>query len=88
MASHSEHPFIQDILKNGFQEFVDTNVKDYPKHKNVPCHFVGSIAYYYQDALKEILEKNGITAGKILQKPIEDLFNYILQKEGVKHATI
>lgn len=88
MASHKEHPFIQEILRKGFQEFVDTNVKDYPDFKKLPCHFVGSIAYYYQDELKEVLAENGIEAGKILQKPIEELFNFILKKEGVLKQAI
>jgi len=83
MANHRDHPFIQEILRTGFQEFVNTNVKDYPKYKNVPCHFVGSIAYYYKDALIDVLKKNGIEPGKILQKPIEDLYNFILKKEGI-----
>ena len=83
MADNQEHPFIQEILRKGFQEFVDTNVKDYPNYKSLPCHFVGSIAYYYQNTLKSVLAENGIETGKILQKPIEDLFNYILNKEGI-----
>lgn len=87
MANHKNHPFIQNILKTGFQEFVDTNIKDYPEFGNVPCHFVGSIAYYYQDVLVETLKSNHITPGKILQKPIDELFNFILHKEGILKAT-
>ncbi|MCX2573262.1 N-acetylglucosamine kinase [Pedobacter sandarakinus] len=83
MASHKDHPFILEILRSGFQEFVNTNIKDYPKYTQVPCHFVGSIAYYYQDVLKSVLVKNGIEPGKILQKPIQELFNFIIQKEGI-----
>lgn len=83
MAEHRDHPFIINMLKEGFQEFIDTNIKDYPNYKNVPIHFVGSIAFYYKDFLIEALESNGITVGKILQKPITDLFNFILQKEQV-----
>ncbi|WP_443936688.1 N-acetylglucosamine kinase [Pedobacter sp. MW01-1-1] len=83
MAKHKEHSFIQNILRQGFQEFVDTNISDYPKYKKVPCHFVGSIAYYYQEELVAVLKENGIQAGKILQKPIDELFNFILNKEGV-----
>jgi len=83
MISHKSHPFIQQMLKDGFQEFVDTNIKDYKMYKNIPCNFVGSIAFYYQDELREVCTKNQIKIGKILQKPIEGIFDYILKREGV-----
>ncbi|WP_256003706.1 MULTISPECIES: N-acetylglucosamine kinase [Pedobacter] len=83
MAAHLDHPFIQTILREGFQEFVDTNIKDYPDYKNLDCHFVGSIAYYYQDVLKAVCEANGVKVGKILQKPIEEIYHYILKREGI-----
>jgi glucosamine kinase len=83
MIAHKTHPFIQQILKDGFQEFIDTNIKDYKLYKTLSCNFVGSIAYYYQDELKEVCAKNQIKIGKILQKPIEGIFDYILKREGV-----
>ncbi|RYF13262.1 MAG: N-acetylglucosamine kinase [Flavobacteriales bacterium] len=83
MIAHKGHPFIQQILRDGFQEFIDTNVKDYKNYKTLDCNFVGSIAYYYQDALKEVFAENGIKVGKILQKPIEGIFDYILKREGI-----
>ncbi|MES2828273.1 MAG: N-acetylglucosamine kinase [Bacteroidota bacterium] len=83
MADRIDHPFVINILFDGFQEFIDTNVKDYPNYRNLECHFVGSIAYYYQDALKEICSKNNVKVGQILQKPIEGIYKYILKKEGI-----
>jgi glucosamine kinase len=83
MADHKEHPFIQQLLKDGFQEFIDTNVKDYKAYKTLECNFVGSIAFYYQDELKAVFAENNIKVGKILQKPIEGIFEYILKKEGI-----
>lgn len=83
MIAHKTHPFIQQMLRDGFQEFVDTNIKDYKMYKTIPCNFVGSIAFYYQDELREICTKNQIKIGKILQKPIEGIFEYILKREGV-----
>ncbi|MET4083113.1 hypothetical protein ABIB40_003082 [Pedobacter sp. UYP30] len=83
MAENLSHPYIQETLKEGFQEFVDVNIKDYPNYQHNPCHFVGSIAHYYHAALKEVLETNGITVGKILHKPIQELFSFILKQEGV-----
>jgi len=83
MAERTSHPFIANILTEGFQEFIDTNIKDYPNYKELKCHFVGSIAFYYQDILRKVCESNEVSVGKILQKPIEGIYNYILKKEGI-----
>lgn len=83
MIAHKEHPFIQQMLKDGFQEFIDTNVKDYKEHKSLDCNFVGSIAFYYQDELRKVFAENNISVGKVLQKPIEGIFEYILKREGL-----
>lgn len=83
MIAHKNHPFIQKILREGFQEFIDTNVKDYKEYKTLDCNFVGSISFYYQDTLREVFAENNIKIGKILQKPIEGIFDYILKREGL-----
>jgi hypothetical protein len=84
MIDHLSHPFIVELLRKGFQEFVDTNVKDYKEYKNMDCHFIGSIAYFYQDVLKAVCQENEIRVGNIYQKPINGIFNYILHKEGIQ----
>ncbi|WP_410222151.1 N-acetylglucosamine kinase [Pedobacter sp.] len=82
MAANKSHPFIQSLLRDGFQEFIDSNVKDYKNYRLLECSFVGSIAYYYQDELKAVFAANDIKIGKILQKPVEGIFEYILKREG------
>lgn len=83
MIHNRAHLFIQKTLKEGFQEFIDTNVKDYKNYKNLECNFVGSISYYYQDELREVFAENNLKIGKILQKPIEGIFEYILKRDGI-----
>ena len=45
-------------------------------YKNLEVNFVGSIAYYYQDILKEVAAGLGVKVGKILKAPIEGLIEY------------
>ena len=71
----------QDLIRRGLQEFVDTNVKSYPEYHTFKCHFVGSIAYVFNDELKEVCVENKITIGKIIQQPIHDLMTFILSRE-------
>ncbi|WP_113637301.1 N-acetylglucosamine kinase [Nubsella zeaxanthinifaciens] len=83
MIKNRQHPFIQKTLHDGFQEFIDTNVKDYKNYKTLECNFVGSISYYYQDELRAVFAENNLKIGKTLQKPIEGIFEYILKREGI-----
>lgn len=83
MLKNKQHEFIQKTLRDGFQEFIDTNVRHYDGYENLECNFVGSISYYYQEELREVFAKNNLKIGKTLQKPIEGIFEYILKREGV-----
>lgn len=87
MMQFRQHPFIQKVLKDGFQEFIDTNVRDYKNYKNLDCNFVGSISYYYQEELRAVFTTNNLKLGKILQKPIEGIFEHILKREGILKDT-
>lgn len=84
ISEHREHPFLKEMLKTGFIEFVETNIKSYPQYKTQICHFVGSIAYHFQDTLREVCQARGIHVGKILKHPIEELSDFILN-HGVKN---
>ncbi len=88
MIAHKAHPFIQQMLKDGFQEFVDTHIKDYKQYKRLTCSFVGSISYYYREELMEVCQQNQVKVGKILQKPIEGIFDYILKREGITREKV
>lgn len=87
MLQHKQHPFIQQVLRDGFQEFIDSNVRDYENYETLPCNFVGSIGYFYQEELRAVFAENNLTVGKVLQKPIEGIFDYILKQEGISKTT-
>jgi len=83
MSEHIDHPFISGLVKGGFEEFVETNIKSYPDYKKQICHFVGSIAFHFKDILTEVCELHGIHVGKILKHPIDELSSFI-HNNGVK----
>ncbi|MEJ7692074.1 N-acetylglucosamine kinase [Daejeonella sp.] len=81
MSDHIDHPFITDLLKIGFEEFVETNIKSYPDYKKQVCHFVGSIAFHFKEILTDVCEQKGVRVGKVLKHPIEELSNFIRNNE-------
>src|SRR5690606_7922740 len=84
MSEHTGHPYISDLLKTGFDEFADTNIKAYTHYRTTICHFVGSIAYHFSDILQETCNAKGIRTGKILKHPIEELSNFI-HENGIRN---
>ncbi|WP_257658136.1 N-acetylglucosamine kinase [Parapedobacter lycopersici] len=81
MSDHADHPYIDGILRDGFREFVMTDIKPFPDYRDYVCHFVGAIAFYFRDQLRQVCEQYGVKAGKILKSPIEELFKFIVERE-------
>lgn len=72
------HPHVQQWLRDGMREFIDIHVQCYPQYKDVPTHFVGSVAYHFQDTLAELCEQMGVNMGRVIKKPIDGLVDYHL----------
>jgi glucosamine kinase len=76
MHTHKENPAIQEIVLNCFDEFLDYRVTCYPNYRQIPVHFVGSIAHYFADMLVIATQKRQIQLGKIIQAPIYGLVEH------------
>ncbi|MFI2742110.1 N-acetylglucosamine kinase [Zhouia sp. PK063] len=77
LFKHIEEPFIQDLIKESVESFVKTHLNLFKEEaKTYPLHFVGSIAYFSQDQIKEVLNKYGMKTGKFVRRPIEELVHY------------
>ena len=76
IAAYREHPFLQNLIENAFTLFVEKYICKHKEAETVPVHFTGSIAFYYQDILKTVLEKKGLRPGRILRSPLEGLLQY------------
>ncbi len=73
LKKHLDDPFIYDLVKKSFSFFYEKHLSKLVVDKSTPFHFVGSIAYQFQDVLKEVLVENDCKIGNIVAKPIEGL---------------
>ncbi len=76
LNEHQEHIFIQKIIYRGFEVFIDRHVRKYNDHFSLPVHFIGSVAYYFQDFLEVILQERAMNPGLFIQKPIDRLVQF------------
>ncbi|HEX8562128.1 MAG TPA: BadF/BadG/BcrA/BcrD ATPase family protein [Flavobacterium sp.] len=76
LIQHKEHEFCRNIILQGMEDFVDFYIKQYENYRDVPVHFIGSIAFYLKDELSEVLQKHKIQLGNVLRRPIDGLIQY------------
>ena len=72
-SKHTEDKFIISIVRLSFHDFVKYQLDTLGFNKELPIGFVGSIAFYFQDILKEELELKGYILGRVLKNPIDNL---------------
>lgn len=71
-----DDPFIYKLLIKNFQDFIDTQLSKYQGYRELPVHFVGSVAHYFHLPLKACLHENGIKEGFMIPKPLDRLIEF------------
>lgn len=75
LLQHIEEPSIRQLVSGSFRAFFTRNVMQYD-YAACPVHFTGSIAWYYQDIIREIATELNISIGTIEQSPMSGLIAY------------
>ncbi len=73
---------VQAWLRSGFQHFLDNQVLCYEGVKDLPIHFVGSVAKYFQEELEQVLNENDLKLGRIMKKPAHALATFVLDQHS------
>lgn len=72
LSAHRDIPEIHQLLISCFTDFFRRNVMLYP-YKQHTVHFIGSIAWHFQEEVKEAAKDLDIQTGLFIQSPIEKL---------------
>ena len=78
-GEYKAHPYVQGLVKGCFKAFVEAFILRFDECRSLKVGFVGSVAYYFNDALEETLADCGLTLGKVLKAPAEGLVRYYYQ---------
>ena len=75
LFAHKHRPEIRNLLISCFTDFFTRNVMQYEYH-DILVHFTGSIAFYFQEEVKEAALRLNVSIGKVLKSPLEGLKDY------------
>lgn len=76
LIQNKENEFCRKIIFKEMKSFIKNYITQFENCREVPVHFVGSIAFYLKDELAEIFEKYDLQLGTVLRRPIDGLIAY------------
>ena len=77
LSQYQAEESVHQLLVDEFSRFVVRNLLSYG-HKDLPVHFVGSIAVHFRSVLVEVLHSYGLCVGKVLRAPMDGLLDQII----------
>ena len=76
ISENLEDTTVRTLVMTSFKSFLKRNVMQYKNYDRLPIQFVGSVAFHFQEILKEAVEVMNMKPGKIIQSPMEGLIKY------------
>lgn len=81
VEENASHPFVRDILAQGFELFIETYmIPLQKKYGDYPLNFTGSIAATHDKILRDVARKHRLQIDQIINEPIHNLLNYYIKK--------
>lgn len=83
IADHKENPYVKEMIREGMARFIDIHVTHFPEFHKYKVGFVGSIAFLFEDILREELEKRDCQPGRIIKHPVQNLIDYHIRHKQI-----
>ncbi len=81
LMEHRNEFFVKQLVMSGFDVFLKTYVIPLKKkYSDAPIHMVGTVAFGFQDYLKEAAGHNGLMISSVIKEPIYNLLKYYSNK--------
>lgn len=75
LLQNKAEPAVRKLLEDSFRAFFTRNVMQY-NYQALPVHLIGSVAYYYQELIREVATSLDIRIDTVLQSPMVGLVSY------------
>lgn len=73
LSEHLSNDYAAGVVRQGIDEFIESNVLSYHGSKESRVGFCGSVAYAFRDVIRDRMQVAGLRLGNILQRPIDGL---------------
>lgn len=75
-----EDPYLHQMVKQSISEFINTYICSIKNYENLPIHFVGSVPYFFEEIVNEVVEEHKLKKGIFVEEPIDLLVSYLIKR--------
>jgi N-acetylglucosamine kinase-like BadF-type ATPase len=76
ILKNERNAYFNKVLHKGIKDFFKNRILPIDESKYLPIHFVGSIAYFSQDIIKDVARYHMVKLGKFVRRPIDGLIEF------------
>ena len=75
-TSEEVNGYFWKLISEGMTKFIENRVLCYKEAQNVPIHFIGSIAHFSEEMIRDAMAPYHLELGNIIRRPIDGLIEY------------
>lgn len=75
-TSKEVNGYFYKLISEGMSKFIEYRILCFKEAQQVPIHFVGSIAHFSEDIIRDCLKPYHLELGSIVRRPIDGLIEY------------
>ncbi|GEQ86150.1 hypothetical protein ULMS_16580 [Patiriisocius marinistellae] len=75
--------YFYKLISEGILNFIDNHILCFKQAQHVPIHFIGSIAHFSEDIIRDCMQPYQLELGNIIRRPIDGLIEYYKKNKFV-----
>tara|TARA_B100000809_G_scaffold266814_1_gene331866 strand:+ start:1964 stop:2815 length:852 start_codon:yes stop_codon:yes gene_type:complete len=75
-TSEEVNSYFYKLISEGMLKFIEYRILCFKESQNVPIHFIGSIAHFSEEIIRECMKPYHLELGNIIRRPIDGLIEY------------
>ncbi len=75
-TSEEVNGYFYTLIREGMVRFIEYRIMCYKEAQSVPIHFIGSIAHFSVDIIRDCMKRYQLDLGNVIRRPIDGLIGY------------
>ena len=75
-TAEERNGYFYKLIYEGMEKFIERRVMCFKQAQSVPVHFIGSIAFFSEDIIRDVAKRYHLEIGNIIRRPIDGLIEH------------